>query len=431
MRNLLSFAAAAAAVTSGAAQELIWTQSESYAIYTTAALARKDNSAPTFATSTYLNPPIFIESYNTSAPNGTATWSYQASGNDAAFAVDCARHAASTFGTAAVDTFAVELVGGTCVVTGFASSGPKANGKPVWANTINDCTANIETGGTYVALQASDDGTAVSFTGYFTSGTTAVSAFVTVYDGQTGKPRFTFKDPSPPTQGLTAINRNGTAVIFVNEPNLNVIDALTGKAIGKPIQVVSFIPAAISDDGKTVASSSGSTAYLWQLQGGEWTQTKTFNAPENGTSYDVWDMTMSTDDNAEEFLAVGYIRFDVLQVRVTLFSLSTGAVLTDYFTAVNTKLQENPTMRADRNYVGVSLWGDAGERPTAVLLKAGSNKPVFSYISPGSMFAVDVVVDSSTASSDTVYLTAAGKHVPANAFGNGGDAFAWKIVVPK
>jgi hypothetical protein len=47
------------------------------------------------------------------------------------------------------------------------------------------------------------------------------------------------------------------------------------------------------------------------------------------------------------------------------------------------------------------------------------------------MFGVDVVVDVVGASSDTVYITASGKHVPANEFGNGGDAYAWQVVVPK
>jgi hypothetical protein len=50
-------------------------------------------------------------------------------------------------------------------------------------------------------------------------------------------------------------------------------------------------------------------------------------------------------------------------------------------------------------------------------------------VTPGSMFAVDIAVDTVTATETTVLLSAAGKHVPANAMGNGGDAYAWKIVV--
>lgn len=68
--------------------------------------------------------------------------------------------------------------------------------------------------------------------------------------------------------------------------------------------------------------------------------------------------------------------------------------------------------------------------PTVVLLKAGADAPVFEYITPGSMFAVDVnVVPGAAGSPDTVYLAAAGKAVPANTMGNGGDAYGWTITV--
>ena len=43
--------------------------------------------------------------------------------------------------------------------------------------------------------------------------------------------------------------------------------------------------------------------------------------------------------------------------------------------------------------------------------------------------AVDVAVDSSTDAGDVVVLTAAGKAVPANQMGNGGDAYGWIVTV--
>lgn len=86
-----------------------------------------------------------------------------------------------------------------------------------------------------------------------------------------------------------------------------------------------------------------------------------------------------------------------------------------------------------KQYIGVSLWGDADDQPTAVILAAGSNTPVFTYTTPGSMFGVDIVVDkaASTATQDQVYFAVAGKAVPANQMGSGGDAFAWQVTVPK
>ena len=93
--------------------------------------------------------------------------------------------------------------------------------------------------------------------------------------------------------------------------------------------------------------------------------------------------------------------------------------------------QNNPTIRAAGDYVAVALWGDNGNEPTAILMTVHSNKTLFSHTSPGSMFAVDVVVDKSSAAEDTVLLNVAGKNVPANEGGTGGNAYVFEITVAK
>jgi len=40
------------------------------------------------------------------------------------------------------------------------------------------------------------------------------------------------------------------------------------------------------------------------------------------------------------------------------------------------------------------------------------------------------VVAGAAGAGDVVFLAAAGKHVPANQMGNGGDAFGWRVDVP-
>ena len=49
------------------------------------------------------------------------------------------------------------------------------------------------------------------------------------------------------------------------------------------------------------------------------------------------------------------------------------------------------------------------------------------------MFAVDVLRDAaaSTPTLDIVYYSAAGKATPANVAGNGGNAYAYKVTIPK
>ena len=76
-------------------------------------------------------------------------------------------------------------------------------------------------------------------------------------------------------------------------------------------------------------------------------------------------------------------------------------------------------MRADGRYLAVATWGEDGSVdgvPTVVVMAAspaGTNgaasAPIFSYVTPGSMFAVDVVVTSTSASTDTLIVAAAGE----------------------
>ena len=91
----------------------------------------------------------------------------------------------------------------------------------------------------------------------------------------------------------------------------------------------------------------------------------------------------------------------------------------------------DPTIRASGDYVAVALWGDAGNEPTAILMTVHSNATLFSHTSPGSMMAVDVALDASSAATDTVLLNVAGKNVPANVGGTGGDAYVFEITVNK
>lgn len=250
---------------------------------------------------------------------------------------------------------------------GFYSAGASANGNAVWTYNIPSCSANLETGGTYVSLQASDDGSTLAFAGYELMGSNPVNASVWVFDAPTGKLRYKFADTSKPLQGLVQVTASGSYVLFVNEPNLYILDGKTGAVRGGvPLQVPYFIPATVSDDGSIVATSNGGTVYLWQWQGSSYKTVQTLN-PTGSEPFYVWDMASSFDDQKQPIVVVGYISADVLQVRVTIFSATSGAVLTDYFTAKNAKLQNNPTLRADQNYVGLASWGDSDDIPTVMV----------------------------------------------------------------
>jgi len=119
-----------------------------------------------------------------------------------------------------------------------------------------------------------------------------------------------------------------------------------------------------------------------------------------------------------------------------MFDAASGALVADYVSPESAKFQTDATVRASGRYAAAVLWGDADDFPTVVVLAAGSaaapsTTPLLTFTTPGSMFGVDVAVDlaASNATNDVVYVVAAGKHVPANVMGVGGDAYAWRLDV--
>lgn len=66
---------------------------EELAVYTSAGLSRHAGTTPTFATATWLNAPIFVETFNVS-DNGGNIWAYASTSKGLpTFQVDMARHA--------------------------------------------------------------------------------------------------------------------------------------------------------------------------------------------------------------------------------------------------------------------------------------------------------------------------------------------------
>jgi hypothetical protein len=194
------------------------------------------------------------------------------------------------------------------------------------------------------------------------------------------------------------------------------------------------VMAEISDSGDYVAfAGSDVSIYKWDPTNKQYSLAYS-PQPTPGTWY-ATSAAISSDGSGKaeaELVAIGWIDASALQARVTIFSMVTGALLTDYLSPTNTALQTYPTVRMSGNYAGVCLWGDNDDVPTAVVLSAVAKAPVFTYTTPGSMFGLDIVRDASgsTPTTDLIYFTVAGKHTPANVMGNGGDAYAWSIKVP-
>ena len=364
----------------------------------------------TYAVADGLNPPQFVDVF---AADGSLRWSFGPGAGT--YLVDSARHVESA-PAGAVDTFAALVTGAGTTLFGLTSAATTSY--VVWNTTLPDC-ATDGGGGTYNGLQASDDGSALAF---LCHGATAQAVLL---DGQTGdvKWRYDLGDGVQVGQGSIQIAGAGAFVLFVNEqgkptPNTAeafVIDAASGM-LRDNITIPFFITAAISDSGDYVVVGDDSNAHVWLFDAASahYKPAYDLTPPAGPRGWIPWDIVMSTGSDAQEMIVLGCIAGDVLSVQVTAYALVGGAQLTNWVSPVNTKLQENPTMRADGGYIGVALWGDSGEAgyPTVVLLQAGQPAPLFNFTSPGSMFAVDIAVDSSSATQDVVLLSAAGKAVP-------------------
>jgi hypothetical protein len=232
--------------------------------------------------------------------------------------------------------------------------------------------------------------------------------------------------------GTVATSKNGA---YVSWSTANGLAVFSPRGVVRDMVTAASGPNELSDSGVYVASCTENAARLFEWDGAHYTENKTLAPPPSPVS-STWfcvDVAMSSDGSGaedSELVTFAWISGDVLTARVTTFSMVTGKLTTDWLSATNAKLQTNPTIRMDEQYTAVSLWGDSGDVPTVVLLASGSNAPLFTYTTPGSMFAVDVVVDkaASTPTQDTIYIAVAGKATPANVMGNGGDAFAWQVV---
>ncbi len=374
-----------------------------------------------------------MQCYNVS-DSGEYMWSFESQDNQAVFMVDMARHA-TTYGTGAVDTAAaVADFAGSSYCSVYAFNSLTGNGVPAWKWNMTNCESSLLYDSDRF-IDISDDGSTLAFSGWTVVGKTA-TAQLWVWDAQTGKLRFNKNlGSAADAGGPVQLSQNGTWVAWTSGDSVIILDATSG-AVRDTIQMGWNTQAQISDSGDYIvfAGEDQASIYTWDATNKQYKIA--YNPSVTGTWYSI-SCAMSSDGSGAaegELATFTWIDADALQARATIYSMVTGALITDYTTPKNAQLQTSPTVRMDGNYAGLALWGDNDDVPTCcVVLQANQNKPVFTYVTPGSMFGVEIVVDkaASTPKQDVIYFTASGKHTPANVMGNGGDAYAWQITVPK
>ena len=384
---LASVSLLSAITASGAA--LIWQQSEPDYVYSSAAISRHGPGvSPTFAaTASFLLKPTFLEAYNISSQDGVASWQYIDDRPGGNLIVATARHTEAQ-GAGAVDIAAALLppsaaVSRDCVVLGFASIA--ASSTPSWVWNASACAI--------ASISFTDDGSAVFVSGGLDVGQPKLAPAVWRLDGQTGA--VVWKQGGVDASqygGSVMASEHGAFVAYSRDDDTVVIfDGTTGEARGEAVDMGWNTEAQLSDTGDFLAFSGQDNANIYQYTASSAKYELAFQITPSGPSkawYSVSTAVSSDGTGAEmgELACFGFIcgagansncSGTALQARVIIASMVTGAVLTDYFTAVNDALQTNPVLKMDGDYCGLALWGDRDDVPTGVVLQAGNSTPVF------------------------------------------------------
>lgn len=373
---------------------------------------------------------------NSTTADQDCMFAYEPSNGNWGFQTDTAHRANPATGSVDSVALQVSMTGwGTCTLMGFVTTGPSAwnnaNGSPAWSYQIPNCQADVMSDTNYNA-DLSDDASTVAMSA-FVNTTTGVFAKLAVLDAQTGKVIFTHETPATYLWGVSMSDTGAFVAMSVNnQAQIYDVDKQILRA-SVSLDTAWVAPAAISAGGDYVAVAGADRSFVYQWNGNQYALSQTL-VPTGGQWYaSAVDLQSFIPENeAGEIVSILWRDGPALTVRVTSFSLSTGKVLVDWTSSSNTRLQNTGAISGAGPYVAVGLWGDAGATtsPTIVLLKsvAGqtATQPLFSYVTPGSMFGIDVSYNT-VGSTDNVWVVSGGKHVHANIMGAGGDAFAFQI----
>lgn len=419
--RLLCAAAYVCALSSAApVATLLWEQSQPDATYTSAAVSLHGASAPTFATATsgLDNWPVLLEVINAS---GTSLWTYTSPADDAtSFDVVSARHAERQ-GVGAVDTVVVEGdkdAADDVWLRGFAALGA---GAPAWSLRVSAC--RVATG-----LAVSDDGSAAALATLLVDAASgSLYPQLIIVDAQTGAVRVNVTRAVGGPGGPVSMSETGAWVAWTQGDSAFVYDGATGALRGEAIAMGWNTAAQLTDTGDEVVFSGLDAAQVWAWDAASGVYTLAQRIVPSGATqwYSESCAVSSNSPTYGPLAAFGWITSSALQARVTVYALKTGTLVADYTSLPNAQLQTSASVRMDGDYVGVALWGDRDDVPTAVVLRAGAPAPVFTYVTPGSMAGVDIAADGS----GDLFFAVAGRDVPANVMGKGGDAYAWRIAV--
>ena len=349
------------ATTAAQKASLVWTQSEDAAMYIGAAVSAHAGTTPTFGVATWLNPPVYVEIFNTT-DNGGSIWAFTGNSSDSSMTLDMARHSIASSGTALpIDTFVLEVTDfgdlANCIIRGFASYGPSATGSPVWEHTIGQCEAGIWDGTSIMLLESDDAGAVVALLVDAADNATApTTAHLEVYDGQTGALRFA-RDLNglSASDGQIAVTPSGHWVLFMAADDaggyLYVLNGTTGAIRGSAPIRTSFQDVAISADGDTLAVGLAGSTEIYSWTGSAYTASSPIPAPGGMIVMQV----QFAGAGATLAVVIAYATETFLGARIQAVDATTLAVVTDWSAPTNAQLQNNVAMRTSGKYIGAAV----------------------------------------------------------------------------
>jgi len=281
--------------------------------------------------------------------------------------------------------------------------------RPLWSSEIPDC--NVPARCVAVARDGSILTVAMNMPGTFVR--------LYSYDVATGDKISTFDCAPPSSARALKMSDDGSLVVVRASSTLYVVETATGTMRWSGSIGASADPLAFSGDGNVIAS--GWTALMvYQWNGAGYPLSWSYDG--GGSSWYLRCCALSADGNA---LIAGWNASGYGQNKVQWFDTASSTPNWTYLAEESggsyQELPSDVAIDQDGEYAVVGAWGDAlNTNPEVLVFERRSAAPVFSIDSPGSIYDVAI----SAAVNGAVYVSACGKNVHANQFGNGGDVYA-------
>ncbi len=287
----------------------------------------------------------------------------------------------------------------------------------LWSYHIPDCMLPE------FAIDMSDNGLVSAVAVRLTGNTARVLCF----DSNSGALLSSFDAPPGNTARAMALSGDGQVAAVRASAVVHVFDVATGALRASLNTGASSSPLAISYNGEYVASG-WTYLMLWQWNGSSYTQLWANNG--GGSNW-----YLSACDFGGGQLVAAWNSSGYTQNKVQWFD---PALSTPQWTwtgnSSNGVHQDRPSDVAvafTGDLAVVGSWGDdSGQSPEINIFLFNHDEPIYSVDSPGSIYSVDIDAFDRAGGRYPAYVTACGKHVHANEFGNGGDLFMIMVSHP-